>query len=164
MSNLVKLETLSIDFFNDLRKRTKIFFDKKKIAILFNFVRKILELKQYLVKMRVQFSSRDLVFLLLSRQQICLDVLYSETIRDLKVELKEILDLTNLTTNKLFSSHEVLENLMIGKNLNEKILYYREQFGSSFFKVMNDDKHFLVINNVIPFYKFQVNEKVRYEL
>ena len=164
MSNLVKLKIFSVDFLNDLRKKTKIFFNKKKVVILFNFVRKVLELKQRLVKMRIQFNSRNLIFLLLSRQQICLDVLYFETIKDLKVELKEILNLTSLTTNKLFNNYKVLENLVIDKNLNEKILYYKKQLESLFFKVTNNDKYLLVINDVILLYKSQTNEKVRYEL
>ena len=114
--------------------------------------------------MRVQLSSRGLVFLLLSRQQIYLDVLRFETIRDLKIELREILDLTNLTTSELFSSHKVLEDLVISKNLNEKILYCREQLESSFFKIVNNDKHLLIINDVILFYRSQVNEEVHYGL
>ena len=86
------------------------------------------------------------------------------TIRDLEVKLKKILGLTDLTTSKLFSSHEVFEDLVIGENLNEKILYYREQLESLFFKTVDDDKHFLVINDVIPFCRSQANGEVRYGL
>jgi hypothetical protein len=57
-------------------------------------------------------------------------------------------------TSELLSSYKILKSLVINENLNKKFLYYRKQFKSSFFKVVNNNKHLFIINDVAPFYRF----------
>ena len=52
-------------------------------------------------------------------------------------------------TNKLFNIYKIFKKVVINKYLNEKFLYYKKQFKSSFFKIINNDKHLFIINNIV---------------
>ena len=71
------------------------------------------------------------------------------SIADCEIEREELFRLSNLSSIELFRDYKVFEVLMIRVDRNKVISFFKIM--PLLFKIINDGKHFLVINFIVLF-------------
>ena len=84
-----------------------------------------------------------------SRESVRLIVKGFLSIADYEIEREELFRPSNLSSVKLFRNYKVFEILIVQVDRNKIISFF--EIMSLLFKIINDGKHFLVINFIILF-------------